>query len=333
MQELKGKVAFVTGAASGIGLGICKAAAKAGMKVMMADIEASALKGVVPQLEAMGADVDSLICDVADRASVFAAAGETLKRFGKTHLLCNNAGVATGGRIENSKEGDWEWVVGVNFMGVVYGCQAFVPHFKTHGEGGHIVNTSSMAGLLGSYPEWGPYNSTKFAVVGLTEVLRQEGKNGGYSATVLCPGGVATNILDAARNRAEQYSAQKSPVATGVKEDLKQALNPDVVGELVIEAVRADKQYLFTDPRFAKRLIMKPRKDVGGYQLVGAVRSAYFRQRTRFDGGGQMNAKNYDNYKLSVDVAKTDHDLSKERKRTDLFLVNLLSPNKLNKEK
>lgn len=261
MQDLQGKVAFVTGAASGIGLGICKAAAKAGMNVMMADIEEPVLKAAVPQVEALGADVDSLICDVADRASVHRAAEATVKRFGKVHLLCNNAGVSTGSKIENLKEGDWEWVIGVNLMGVIHGCEAFVPIFKEHGEGGHIVNTSSMAGLLGGQPGWAPYNSTKFAVVGLTEVIRQEGKKGGYSATVLCPGGVATNIFDAPRNRADKYGPQKSYVAYGdVKDGIAQGLDPDIVGELVLEAVQANKQYLFTDPRFAKLLITKHEK-------------------------------------------------------------------------
>jgi NAD(P)-dependent dehydrogenase (short-subunit alcohol dehydrogenase family) len=139
----------------------------------------------------------------------------------------------------------------VNYLGVVHGCQAFIPHIRRQGEGGHIVNTSSMAGLLGGMAGWGPYNSTKFAVVGLTEVLRQEGREGGFGASVLCPGGVNTNIFDAARNRPERFGAQRSAVAhTGSATDVADALDPAIVGELVREAIEANRLYVFTDPRF-----------------------------------------------------------------------------------
>ena len=251
MNDVQGKVAFVTGAASGIGLGIVRAFTRAGMQVMMADIEAPVLEQAADQLSSEGASVATIVCDVSDLDALHAAAAHTLATFDKVHVVCNNAGVSSGGLIEDCTSDDWAWVTGVNFLGVVHGCQAFVPHLKRQGEGGHIVNTASMAGILGGMAGWGPYNSTKFAVVGLTEVIRQEGREAGYSASVLCPGGVNTNIFDAPRNRPARFGAQTSAVAyTGSADDVSNALDPNVVGELVLEAILANRLYIFTDPRF-----------------------------------------------------------------------------------
>lgn len=258
MKDLAGKVVFVTGAASGIGLGICRAAVDAGMKIMMADIEAPVLEHAHDLLSHglhENTDVEKIVCDVSDRNSIEEAAQATIERFGKVHLLCNNAGVSSGGLVEECDEGDWNWLIGVNYLGVLHGCQAFLPHIKGHGEGGHIVNTASMAGLLGGMAGWGPYNSTKFAVVGLTEVLRQEGRERGFGASVLCPGGVATNIFDAPRNRPDRFGPQVSETAyDNVGEGIENALNPDVVGRLVLEAVQNNILYIFTDPRFIRLL-------------------------------------------------------------------------------
>jgi NAD(P)-dependent dehydrogenase (short-subunit alcohol dehydrogenase family) len=253
MQDFNGKVAFVTGAASGIGLGIARALAGAGMKVMLADIERVALESAASGLRADGAAVDTIVCDVSDATSMVAAADATLAAFGKVHVLCNNAGVSTGGLVEECDDGDWDWVIGVNFLGVLHGCRAFLPHIKRQREGGHVVNTSSMAGLLGGMAAWGPYNSTKFAVVGLTEVLRQEGREGGFGASVLCPGGVNTNIYEAPRNRPKRFGPQVSKVAfLDDPNGLKKGLDPNVVGALVVEAIRENRLYIFTDPRFRK---------------------------------------------------------------------------------
>ena len=253
MQDFSGKVAFVTGAASGIGLGIARALAGAGMKVMLADIEKPALENAAKDLRSSGAMIQTIVCDVSDARSMVAAADATVAAFGKVHVLCNNAGVSTGGLVEECDDGDWDWVIGVNFLGVLNGCRAFLPHIKRHREGGHIVNTSSMAGLLGGIAGWGPYNSTKFAVVGLTEVLRQEGREGGFGASVLCPGGVNTNIYEAPRNRPKRFGPQVSKVAfLDDPNELKKGLDPRVVGALVLEAIRENRLYIFTDPRFRK---------------------------------------------------------------------------------
>ena len=158
--------------------------------------------------------------------------------------------MSSGGLVEELDDGDWNWVIGVNFLGVLHGCRAFLPHIKRHGEGGHVVNTSSMAGLLGGMSGWGPYNSTKFAVVGLTEVLRQEGREGGFGASVLCPGGVNTNIYEAPRNRPARFGPQS--VESRCRRHprrVEEGLDPRVVGRLVFEAIRDDRLYVFTDPR------------------------------------------------------------------------------------
>jgi NAD(P)-dependent dehydrogenase (short-subunit alcohol dehydrogenase family) len=250
MEQVSGKVAFITGAASGIGYGMAQAFADAGMRVMLADIEVPRLEKATEELRGRGAKVASVVCDVSERSSVFAAAEATLGAFGKVHVVCNNAGVSSGGLIQDLDAGDWSWVVGVNLMGVVHGCQAFVPHLRRQREGGHVVNTASMAGLLAGPPGWTPYHSTKWAVVGLTEVLRNEGRDQGFSASVLCPGAVNTNILDAARNRPARFGPQRSKVAmTDFSAELQSGLAPRVVGDLVLEAIRADRLHIFTDPR------------------------------------------------------------------------------------
>jgi NAD(P)-dependent dehydrogenase (short-subunit alcohol dehydrogenase family) len=278
MDDVAERVAFVTGAASGIGLGMVRAFLGAGMRVMLADIEQPALERAMATLRAdlpasRVDDIAAVRVDVADRNSVFAAADATVGRFGKVHVVCNNAGVTSGGLIEECTEGDWNWVVGVNFLGVVHGCQAFIPHIRRQGEGGHVVNTASMAGVLGAMPGWSPYNSTKFAVVGLTEVIRQEGRDGGYGASVLCPGGVATNIYDAPRNRPARYGEQSSTVARDVTaEDIRRGLDPDVVGRLVLEAILADRLFIFTDPRLRGRVERRHEKMLADFDW--AARSA-----------------------------------------------------------
>ena len=148
MKELADKVAFVTGAASGIGLGIATALAQAGVKVMLADIEKTALDKAVEGLKRTNAAVDGVVADVSLRGAIEEAAEKTIQRFGKVHILVNNAGVGGEGRFERTTAAGWEWVLGVNLLSVVYGLQIFVPLMKTHGEGGHVVSTASMAGLI-----------------------------------------------------------------------------------------------------------------------------------------------------------------------------------------
>ena len=164
MRELAGKTAFVTGGASGIGLALGRAFAEAGMKVMLADIETDALSAAVNSLHNFGPDVRGVVCDVTDPGSVERAADASYEAFGQVHVVCNNAGVAGGGGIDDIPLDDWRWVLDVNLMGVLHGIRTFLPHIRAHGEGGHIVNTASMAGMVSGLG-FGPYSASKFAVV------------------------------------------------------------------------------------------------------------------------------------------------------------------------
>ena len=148
MKDLRDKVAFITGGASGLGLAMAKAFGREGMKVMVADIEEQALGRAVKELNASQVRAEGVLCDVADRNGVRSAALKTISAFGKVHVVCNNAGVAVGGPIGEVNERDWQWIVDVNLLGVVYGMETFVPLIESHGEGGHIVNTASMAGMI-----------------------------------------------------------------------------------------------------------------------------------------------------------------------------------------
>lgn len=256
MMDLTNRTAFVTGGASGIGLALGQALAEAGMKVMLADIEGDALTASLARLRAMGLDVRGTTCDVADPAGVERAAQETFAAFGKVHVLCNNAGVGSSGMGANNIALDtWRWVLDVNLMGVVHGVRSFLPHMRAHGEGGHIVNTASMAGMLGALG-FSPYTASKFAVVGLSEGLAVELKSHGIGVTVLCPGFVRTRISDSGRNRPERYGPSPaldpaSPAgafAATVARYVEAGIEPSVVAARVVAAIRAGDLYVLTHP-------------------------------------------------------------------------------------
>jgi NAD(P)-dependent dehydrogenase (short-subunit alcohol dehydrogenase family) len=260
MHGLQGKTAFVTGGASGIGLALGRAFAGAGMRVMLADIEAPALERAVAALGASGATVRGVLCDVVDRAAVERAAAETIAAFGKVHVLCNNAGVsAWGGPVEQIPPGDWDWVIGVNLMGVIHGIAAFLPLIKAQGEGGHVLNTASMAGLL-SGPRMSPYNVTKFAVVTLSETLAAELAGTGIGVSVLCPGWVQTRINESARNRPSRFGPQRTPTTEALArreqlaELLRGGMSADDVAARVMAAIRDGDLYIFTHPEMRELL-------------------------------------------------------------------------------
>src|ERR1700709_415836 len=204
MRELAGKTAFVTGGAGGIGFALGRAFAEAGMKVMLADIETEALTAAVKSLHNFGPAVRGIICDVGDSASVDAAASETIEAFGNVHVVCNNAGVAAAGGIDDISLDNWRWVLDVNLMGVLHGIRAFLPHIRAHGEGGHIVNTASMAGMNGGLG-FSPYTAAKFAVVGMSEGVSEQLQPHGIGVSVLCPSFVRTRIHESGRNRPGRY--------------------------------------------------------------------------------------------------------------------------------
>ena len=257
MQELNGKTAFITGGASGIGLGMVRAFGRAGMRVVLADIEEKAARSAFEQLAAQQIKVTPIICDVADRGSVRSAALEAIATYGKIHVVCNNAGVGgPSGMIGVAKPGEWDWVIDVNLKGVIHGVETFVPLIKSHGEGGHIVNTASLAGLM-SGPGLEPYNATKHGVVTMSESWRVQLASQGIGVSVLCPGVVRTNIMEGRRNRQARYTAEgTSDAAMEIlggdqgRNFIQQGLDPDIVGELVVEFVRANEPYIITDPRW-----------------------------------------------------------------------------------
>jgi NAD(P)-dependent dehydrogenase (short-subunit alcohol dehydrogenase family) len=255
MREFKGKTAFVTGGASGIGLAMAKAFAEEGMNVMLADVEQSALDSALKDLSQFGNHVRGVACDVADADSVERAAQATFEAFGKVHILCNNAGVAAGGGIDAISVDSWRWVVDVNLMGVVYGVRSFLPHMRAHGEGGHIVNTASMAGMV-SAMGFSPYTATKFAVVAMSEGLAPQLAPFGIGVSVLCPHFVRTKIGESGRNRQQRYGQgpsldPNSPAAAFVAEIARQieaGRDPADVAARVMSAIRDGELYIFTHP-------------------------------------------------------------------------------------
>ena len=250
MDNFQGKTAFITGGASGIGLAMARAFGAAGMNIMLADIERDALDKAMEELRQRQIKVEGIDCDVADRASVQEAAKATIEAFGKVHLVCNNAGVGGGGPIGTLKPSDWDWTLGVNLMGVIYGTEAFLPLIRSHGEGGHFVNTASMAGMI-SPPGMEPYCASKFAVVAISEGWAGQLAPEGIGVSVLCPGFVNTRIFESSRTRQERYGAaeEANSEAASIGAQLVQAGIPaDVVGGCVFEAVRDNDFYIFTHP-------------------------------------------------------------------------------------
>jgi len=255
MKDLRGKVAVVTGAASGIGLALTKTFLADGMKVVMADIETDALATAAAGL-GESAEVDTFICDVSDAAQVDALRDRTLERFGGVHVVCNNAGVAGGGPVWTQTRADWDWVLGVNLFGVINGITSFTPLLIDQGEG-HIVNTASVAGLI-SMPFGGTYNVSKHAVVTLSETLHadlQLAGAPGVGVTVLCPGWVQTRIHESHRNRpagdggADSVESEDAKLLTSVIGGLiAEGLNPLQVAGMVRDAVVADRFYVLTHP-------------------------------------------------------------------------------------
>ena len=257
MRDFAGRTAFITGGASGIGLALGRAFAAAGANVMLADIEADALAAAVDGLGGTGAAVRGVTCDVTSPASLEQAAAATLDAFGKVHVLCNNAGVGGGSSIDAISVETWRWVLDVNLMGVVHGVRAFLPHLRAHGEGGHIVNTASMAGIISGFG-LSPYTASKFAVVAMSEGLAVDVAPFGIGVSVLCPGFVRTRIGESQRNRPQRYGPAQIPapgspggaIAAEVIARVQSGMDPDAVASQVLRAMQEDRLYVFTHPGF-----------------------------------------------------------------------------------
>jgi len=254
MSAWRGQVAFVTGGASGIGLGMAEAFASAGMLVTIADIEQPALVAAVAQLAAKGLHVETMVLDVRDLGAFQAAAEALASRHGRVDLVCNNAGVVFERDAADWTDAGWRWVLDVNLMGVVHGYQAFLPILKRQGRG-HFVNTASVTGLLGR-AHIGQYGATKFAIVGLSHVLRDELRETNIGVSVLCPGWTKTNMPDNGRNRPERfggpYDFRKDPLLAARNkeyvENSAKGLDPLDLAALVVRAIEENEFYIMTEP-------------------------------------------------------------------------------------
>lgn len=243
-KGLGGRTAVVTGGASGIGSGLCRSFAAAGLGVVVADIDAAGAAALAEELRGSGARALAVSVDVAQPESVEQLAERSFCEMGGVHILCNNAGVIVGGTLEEATGDDWRWLLSVNLGGVINGCRAFVPRLRRQGEGGHIVNTASVGGFL-SAPGLGVYCTTKFAVVGFSDALRLELAPDGIGVSVLCPGNVRTDLLEAARNRPARWS-RSGGRADVLRPAIDAGVDPVEVGEPVLRAIRSNTPYIFT---------------------------------------------------------------------------------------
>ena len=261
MQTFAGKVAVVTGAASGIGLALAHRFAAAGMKVVLADVEPAALGEAARAVGAAGGETLAVRTDVSKAGDVEALAEQTVAAFGAVHIVCNNAGVAIAGPVWTHTLADWQWVLGVNLWGVIHGVHIFMPLLLAHGGEAHIVNTASMAGMTCA-PGMSIYNVSKHAVVALSETLHHDLATIGSAVkvSVLCPGFVQTRILESARNRPEQLAdtAPAQPESADrealVRRLLASGLAPAQVAECVFAAIRAERFYVFPHPEARQRI-------------------------------------------------------------------------------
>jgi len=248
MNDLKGKVAVITGGASGIGFATAAKMAEQGARIVLADIEAPALDKAVGDLRRLGASAKGVVCDVGDLASVESLARTVFDEMGAVHLVFNNAGVAVGGPIAEMKHSDWEWIIRVDLWGPIHGIEAFLPRMIKQEQGGHLLFTSSFAGLVPN-EGLGPYCVAKYGVVAMAEVLRRELRRHDIGVSVLCPMRVATNIGNSERNRGAQFGgAQASPRVEDQGElnsNLAgRVLEVDEVAAEVIDAILANRLYI-----------------------------------------------------------------------------------------
>jgi NAD(P)-dependent dehydrogenase (short-subunit alcohol dehydrogenase family) len=247
-MDTSGRVAVITGGASGIGRGIARAFAGAGMRLVLADLDDAMLASTVDELSAGGAEVIGQRCDVAQLESVEELASVALARFGAVHVLCNNAGVVKRAQTWALTEDDWRWVLDVDLWGVIHGVRAFVPRMLAQGQGGHIVNTASMAGLL-PFSSLGAYCVAKSGVVALSEVLQLdlEAEGSDIGVSVLCPGFIATRITESGRNRPGSLAdTADAPNVPRTSANVQPTMDADEVADEVVEAVKTSRFWILT---------------------------------------------------------------------------------------
>ena len=257
MQDINGKVAFITGGGSGVGLGQAKVLARAGCRVVIADVRQDHLDQAMGYFAGSGADVLPIRLDITDREAYAAAADAVEKALGVVQLLFNTAGVSIFGPLEKSTYSDYDWQMGVNFGGVVNGIQTFVPRMIEYGQGGHIVNTASLGAFVAAGPA-GIYSASKFAVRGLSEALRTELEKYDIGVTVLCPANVNTNIAESVMTRPERYSDSGYVFDDEVLDSLRRIYSagkdPEELAEEAVRAVRENQLYCSPYPEARQAL-------------------------------------------------------------------------------
>ncbi len=274
MRELTGRTAVITGAASGIGWALARRFAAAGMRIVMADVDPSALDEAATRLRSDGHEVTPVVCDVSQRDEVERLRDAALAAHGAVHLLCNNAGVGGGGAVVGGDRATWEWVIEVDLWGVIHGCQVFGPVMVDRGEPAHIVNTASMAGLL-PFPGMGAYCVAKFGVVALSETLWYEQRAAGspLGVSVLAPGFVRTRIHESERVRPERHPRPELDPETEalqeagsqiLRELVEGGIDPDLVADAVHDAVIADRFWVLTHPELLDRVAERTRSVLEG---------------------------------------------------------------------
>ncbi len=271
MTEIRGRTAFITGGASGLGLSMAKAFVARGGSVMLADIDSDGLAAAAATLTESGGDVGTVECNVADVEAVQAAAKATVDRFGKVHIVANNAGVSMTGKAGKTEITNWRWVIDINILGVVHGIEVFVPILREQGEGGHVINTASIAGHL-AQRRAAPYNTTKFAVVGYSEALKGDLAEDGIGVSVLCPGFVKTNIMESELSRPSLAltpdEARQTPRFQRMRSLIEGGLDADEVGRWVADCVEADRFYIFTHPDFLQYVEARHAEIISDYRAI-----------------------------------------------------------------
>lgn len=257
MKNVEGKTAFITGGASGAGFGMAKVFSRNGMKVVIADIRRDSLDRAMETFN-NNPDIHPVELDVTDREAFARAADETERVFGKVHIVCNNAGINLFVPIEECTYNDWDWVMGVNFGGVVNGLQTFIPRIRKHGEGGHIVNTASMAAFLPAASA-GIYTAAKFGVRGISESLRLSLYKYNIGVSVFCPGLINSTIYESekvrpAKLRSPENTAKNQKFMDKLPEIHKFGMDPEEVGEKVLAGIKKNSMYIFSHPEFKEEM-------------------------------------------------------------------------------
>lgn len=290
MKDVQGKTAFITGGASGVGYGMAHAFLKAGMNVVVADIRDDRLVSACADLSRLSDQVHGIRLDITDREAMARAADEAEARFGKVHLLCNNAGINVFGPVEEASYDDWDWIMDVNLDAVFNGIKSFLPKIKAHGEGGHIVNTASMASIV-SGPGAGVYTAAKFAVRGLTECLWYSLVPQGIGVSLVCPGLVNSNINHSEeirpQSRAHSGYAENKEFAERLAEVQMMGMDPLEIGEKIFRGILRDDLYILTHPEHKEEVIRDCEELVASFPDEPGnperIEFEKFRQKTKYD--------------------------------------------------